>query len=147
MVWGAFSFNGTSELYFVSGSLDGESYTGVLDETLIPYIRRKHRNYEYFQQDNATCHTSRVAKRYFARKNINLMTWPANSPDLNPIENLWGILKVKVAKRCPETLNELKTILKEEWENISLETLHNLVNSMPNRLEELKAKKGAKINY
>ena len=75
------------------------------------------------------------------------MDWPANSPDLSPIENLWGFLKVKVAKRSPATVSDLKMILKEECENISVEYLQSLVRSMPKRLQELKIKNGNKINY
>lgn len=140
MVWGAFSFYGSSELHLVDGILNGVGYTGVLDSTLEPFILQKHRNYEYFQQDNAPCHTCRHAKEYFAQKKIEILTWPANSPDLNPIENLWGILKIKVARRCPKTKNELKSILNEEWKKITDEIRHNLVNSMPKRLEKLRQK-------
>ena len=82
-----------------------------------------------------------------SREKIDILTWPANSPDLNPIENLWGILKVKVARRCPKTKNELKSILIEKWKKITDEIRHNLVNSMPKRLEKLKQKNGMKIDH
>ena len=147
MVWGAISINGKSKLHFVEGIMNSAKYTGVIDHVLIPFIRKYHDNSVIFQQDNAPCHVSKVSKAFLTEKKIEIMDWPANSPDLSPIENLWGFLKVKVAKRSPATVSDLKMILKEEWENISLEYLQSLVRSMPKRLQELKIKNGNKINY
>ncbi len=60
--------------------------------------------------------------------------WPACSPDLSPIENVWRILKRKMRQRRPRTVAHLKTCLQEEWDKITPETLHHLVSSVPKRL-------------
>ena len=73
------------------------------------------------------------------------MEWPACSPDLNPIENLWGILKRKVAKRNPESFENLKQIVISEWNDIPLSTLQNLISDMPIRLGELDGQKFNRI--
>ena len=83
-----------------------------------------------FQQDNASCHVSKDAKAYFSRKNINILDWPANSPDLNPIENLWAILKYNVAKRTPINKKQLISFILEEWDKIPMQIIHNLFDSM-----------------
>lgn len=147
MVWGAISAAGKSKLFVVKGIMNSVKYTGVIDHVLQPFIRKYHDDSVIFQQDNAPCHVSRASKEHFAKKNIQIMEWPPNSPDLNPIENLWGYLKLKVAKRSPKTILDLENVLKEEWSNLTLKYLQSLVRSMPKRLEELKAKKGGKINY
>jgi DDE superfamily endonuclease len=62
---------------------------------------------------------------------------PSNSPDLNPIENLWGLVKKNVEKRKPQKLKDLEEFIIEEWEVISVEVISNLVNSMRRRCEEV----------
>ena len=66
------------------------------------------------------------------------MYWPSNSPDLNPIENVWGYLKSKVYKRMAKNLTELESFLLEEWENIPDELFETLYQSMPRRMADLK---------
>ena len=63
------------------------------------------------------------------------MDWPSSSPDINPIENLWGLVKRNVEKRKPRNLEDLKVFMVEEWEKIPQETIKNLINSMKNRYE------------
>ena len=74
---------------------------------------------------------------WLQKKNINVLTWPSSSPDINPIENLWAIVKNKVNKRKPKNLKELKDIFIEEWKNIPLQVLQNLVSSMESRCEKI----------
>ena len=71
-----------------------------------------------YQQDNAPIHTSRATKEWLRTNKIATIDWPANSPDLNPIENIWKLLKDNIQKHedFPRTVNELKIALREEWE-------------------------------
>ena len=71
-----------------------------------------------FQQDNDPKHTSRIAKRFFLEKNIKTLDWPAMSPDMNPIENLWDLIKVRVASKQPKNIRELKSKIVEVWNEI-----------------------------
>jgi transposase len=77
------------------------------------------------------------------------MKWPSKSPDLNPIENLWGILVRRVYKngRQYNSVSELKAAIRNEWSKIGLETLRNLINSVPNRVFEVIFKKGGHTKY
>ena len=145
MVWGAFSHKGKSKLFLVEGTLSGQGYVDLLTSHLLPFIRKYHRNNAIFQQDNASIHTCRLANQFFSESDLQVMEWPACSPDLNPIENLWGILKRKVAKQNPESFEDLKQIVISEWNDIPLSTLQNLISDMPIRLAELDEQKFNRI--
>ena len=82
---------------------------------------------DIFKQDNASVHTAGCVKQFLDEKKITVLERPANSPVLNPIENLWGILEIAVAKRFPKSKQELILCSKEEWESIAQETLENLI--------------------
>lgn len=76
------------------------------------------------------------------------MEWPGNSPDLNPIENLWYIIKVQVRQKRPRTITELDQCIQTVWyEEISKQTLENLIASMANRIKEVIKQKGGATKY
>ena len=75
------------------------------------------------------------------------LDWPSRSPDLSPIENLWGELKRNVRKRFPQSLDELEEFIIQEWENISDQKVQNYCESFENRLKCVIATKGEKIDY
>jgi len=75
-------------------------------------------------QDGAPCHRSKVAKTFLAKNRIKALDWPDNSPDLNPIQNLWTNMKTKVAEKHPSSAKDLAKVIKEVWvEEISQEIL------------------------
>jgi transposase len=145
MVWAAFCANAKTPMCFISTKMNSEKYTDLLEEVLIPFLEENF----IFQQDNASIHVSGPTRQWFQQKNIELLEWPAYSPDLNPIENLWGILAREVYKHGRQfaTVAELKIKIKDAWEGIQCATLENLVMSMPNRIFSVISKNGGHTKY
>lgn len=102
-----------------------------------------------FQQDNAAIHNSRVTREWLAAKNIEVLKCPACSPDLKPIEKLWGIILRQVYRNGKQfqTTEDLKQRIWDVWNDISPEILQNLITSMPNHLFEVILKDGGHTHY
>ena len=100
-----------------------------------------------FQHDNDPKHTSLLAKNYLQKSKVKVIDRPAQSPDLNPIKNLWGELKQRVHARKPSNLKELEDYAKEEWASIPKEMCFKLVQNYPKRLQEVINQKGHTIDY
>ncbi len=100
-----------------------------------------------FQQDLAPAHTAKGTKSWFNDHGVTVLDWPANSPDLNPRENLWGIVKRKMRDTRPNNADELKATVKETWASIPPQQCHKLITSMPRRIEAVIKAKGAPTKY
>lgn len=149
MIWAGFSKAGKTRLEFVQETMNSSLYTNVLERSLIPYINEHHPIQHTFQQDNAACHRSKLTKQWLSDNQITVMEWPALSPDLNPIENLWGMLTRKVysGSKQFEDLNSLKIAISEAWNGIQPEELEKLIASMHNRAKLVLKSDGNTINY
>ena len=88
-------------------------------------------------------------KDWFSATEIDVMEWPAYSPDLNPIENIWGVLARKVYKsgRQFETVSSLVDCIKSSWAEIDLSTINSVIQSMPKRCLKVIQAKGGRIKY
>ncbi len=100
-----------------------------------------------FQHDSDLKHTAKATKELLKKKPIKVMEWPSQFPDLNPIENLWRELKLRVSKRQLRNLNDLERTCKEEWTKIPPEMCANLVTSYKKRLTSVLANKGLCTKY
>jgi len=153
-VWGAFSANGPIGFVLFTETMNAQKYCEILEQHLFPNASRAGPRWR-FQHDNAPMHTASVTRCLLETHKTRVIDWPANSPDLNPIENLWSILKNKVERQVNFHLTrtrslsneEFRSIIKTEWEGIDKSVLLNLANSMQKRITQLLERKGNKINY
>lgn len=99
------------------------------------------------QQDLASPHTSVLTKNWFRQSNIQVLPWPPNSPDINPIENLWGIMKKKLKENSPSSKTALVARIKSIWANIDRNVCKHLVYSMQDRLYAVIKAKGDATKY
>ncbi|KAG3111215.1 hypothetical protein PI124_g9692 [Phytophthora idaei] len=136
MVWAGMSAHGKTDIAILEGRQDSACYTHTLDNYLAPYIENLREDHgicnPIFQQDNASIHESRFAKAHIEAMGINKVNWPAKSPDLNPIENVWGQLAWSVYEggRQFDTKAELKAQIIRSWKDIKQSYLRDLVNSI-----------------
>lgn len=150
MVWGCFTKYGLGPLVRLEGRVKAKDYIVVLNENLIPYIDTlEHKDSVIFQEDNAPIHKANVVKNWKEEINLISLPWPAQSPDMNPIEHLWDVLERKIWAHIPLPKNkeELWQIIQEEWYSIDIQTLQNLVDSMPNRIAAVIQSKGNPTKY
>ncbi len=144
MIWAAIGYNYKSHLIFCPNKVDAIAYREIIRQScMIEDLNGKIGEGEWiFQQDGAKPHTASTTIRFLRKRMTLLDNWPANSPDINPIEHLWSILKVKLQEAGPKTLNALKSSLKEIWDSIPMEVINNLVLSFRTRLILLSYAKG-----
>ncbi len=134
MLWGYFSAKGPGRLICVKERMNGAMYREILSENLLPSARAlKMKRGWVFQHDNDPKHTARATKEWLCKKHFKVLEWPSQSPDLNPIENLWRELKVRVAQRQPQNITALEEICMEEWAKIPATVCENLVKTYRKR--------------
>lgn len=149
MIWAAFRGNTKTPICKITHKMNSIAYTELLEMVLIPFTEEIEDDNFIYQHDNAAVHASKYTKQWLHQKDIRVLTWPACSPDLNPIENLWGILARKVYGNCKQynSIKELWNAVNEAWESIEKETLQTLILSMPNRIFYVIRRNGNYTNY
>ncbi len=142
MVWGCISAYGMGSLHVLEGTMNAEMYIKVLEQHMLPSRWRLFQGRPcVFQQDNAKPHTAAITTACLRSRRVRVLNWPACSPDLSPIENIWCILKRKIRQRRPQTLQQLETYIRQEWDQIPTPKLQKFINSKPRRLQTVFEKK------
>ena len=116
--WACFSAKGRGSLFLFEENLVKEIYLTILEDHLLPYATKQFPNGFVFQDDNDPKHRAKVVEAWKKEQNVSTLYWPPNSPDLNPMENLWAIWNREVQKRQPTTKEALKKVVREEWAKI-----------------------------
>jgi len=147
-LWGCICAEGLGHAELYAGSLDSIRHRDILRHSLIKSFRQFYPSGPWnFQQDNVRFHTTPETVTYLHERGVTLIEWPPWSPDLNPIENLWNVLKARVYARFPQSMEEMEAVIREEWADIDLKFISRICRSMPQRLQLLLDNNGHKISY
>ena len=135
MVWGCMTMKGIGHLTKIEGNMNAELYCEILCNELMNSLEYHDLNVGnvIFQQDNDPKHTSKKAKECLEELGLNVLEWPAQSLDLNPIEHLWGHLKwcLNAWLTQPTGMLDLWERVEVKWEGIPLDVKQKLIDSMP----------------
>ena len=149
MVWAGIWASGKTQIAFLDGRQDSACYIWTLSEYLLPSAHLAFGINFKFQHDNASIHRSAETKKFLAKQNVRFLDWPAKSPDLNPIENVWGYLTrcVYAEGKQYNSVTKLKAAIIREWSQMDHAYLTKLVGSMKTRCLKVVKANGCKINY
>ena len=154
MVWGCFWGGGVGPLVTLQGNIDQDKYVSCLAENFLPWFEKlsnRTNSHFLFQEDGAPCHTGAYASWYKKEKGLidRFDFWPAQSPDLNPIEHIWAHIALKIRKNQGVICNpkDLEAFIHKTWLDIPLDFLANLIASMPDRCRAVIANNGGSTRY
>lgn len=142
-VWGAIGVGFRFLVVLPAGSVTAASYI----KTLEGFVRALPAGHKFWlQQDGAPAHSAKTTQKWLATKKLPLVTgWPPNSPDLSPIENLWGMLVDEVSRKAPSTKEELARAVKAAFDEMPQENIDDLVRSFSGRLRKCVDCSGGKV--
>jgi len=151
MIWGCMTAYGPGYMCQIERTLDQNLYISILDDYLLPTLRwYKLRSRDVvFQQDNDPKHNAKSVQEWLGRKKFEKLVWPAQSPDINPIEHLWAIIKRQLNEyeTPPNGMRQLWERIQKIWWNIDKDICINLIKSMLDRIEAVLKAKGKWIDY
>lgn len=159
MFWAAFGWGLRSNLVVMlgdpnsaRGGVTAQRYLEVIEEYLPTVLEHD----SIFMQDNAPIHRARIIQDWFRDMGVILVDWPPYSPDLNPIENLWKMLKERIIELYPEleimrdnetTKQLLIRAAQEAWDDLEPQLLNKLASEMQKRVDAVKAANGWYTKY
>ena len=146
--WGCMSSSGVGNLVFITGNMTGEMYRDILQKNLFESVKKLKLGKDWvMQHDNDPKHRAHIVTNWLDRENVERLKWPPFSPDLNPIEHIWDEVERRMKKERPKNETELKQALLRVWQGIGQDVTKKLVNSVPNRLNEVIRMNGYPTRY
>ncbi|CEG76926.1 hypothetical protein RMATCC62417_11752 [Rhizopus microsporus] len=149
MVWGAIAGGKKSKLVFMKKGMrtSADFINQVYEPVLLDF--NKSLDIPVLMKDGTPIHRVKIAAEWREAKGIKKMSWPAQSPDLNPIENLWSIMKKRVNAVYPYTKSQqvVEVVLESVWREFTPEAINKLIDSMPRRVKDVIEARGGPTKY
>jgi transposase len=133
------------KIHIFKENMNSDIYIDILKENLLAFY--KNNPNLIFQDDNDPKHRSHKTIEWKKNNNINNLDWPANSPDLNPIENIWAILKTEIGKLFPKNVDEFTNSITIARNNIDKKIIDKTIDSLPARIAKVIEANGGSIDY
>ena len=133
-VWGGINYYGKLSLHLFYENLNSNKYIKILEDALSEMNEINREEKIYLQMDNAKIHWTLDALKFYSENNITVVDWPAYSPDLNPIENIWAYIKSRLSGKRFVSIKQLETELIKIWESISQEQISKTCESIFERI-------------
>ena len=148
--WDAISGQGVGPLFIIPHNthMNAASFKSVMEEVMIPYYHSLS-GHNIFQQDGARYHTAHSVLSFLKDQGVEVMKWPPQSPDLNPIEAVWNMLNISIDKQMKDThsYQELERVVQEEWKKLDVRKIPSCIDSMPSRCKNVIKNKGGYSGY
>ena len=145
LIWACMSSKGPGKLAVFKTAVNSQTYIDILDHFLIPSIDNAFGDEDaVFQNDNVSCHREKCVRNFLVDRQIATMDWPANSPILNPIENMWQKLKKLLQAKSPLCKEDPIIAIRKCWKEINIDYCQSLITSVLARIKAvIKARGGA----
>lgn len=154
MAWACMASSGTGSFIFIddvthdgSSKMNSEVYRNILSANLKKDATKLIGRSFIMQQDNDPKHTAKTTKEFIRGKKWKVLDWPSQSPDLNPIEHAFYLLKRRLKGVTPQNKQQLKEAVVKAWKSITKEECKSLVMSMGHRLDAVIESKGFATKY
>ncbi|KAK5975268.1 Transposable element Tcb2 transposase [Trichostrongylus colubriformis] len=146
-IWGGISVRGATRLAILPGNcrIDSELYCRIIERCYIPFKSKVYNGFCRLVQDNAPPHKSRYTSDKFKNWGVDTLAWPAESPDLNPIELIWGNMKKMIRKQGIGNLDALKVAIAQYWDTLTPEICSRYVAGIRKRMERVVEQEGRNI--
>ncbi|GFX89461.1 transposable element Tcb1 transposase [Trichonephila clavipes] len=148
MVWGGIGYHSRTPSVRIAGTLNSQCYISeVLEPVVLPYLQGLAT--AIFQKDNARPHVARIVQRFFVHRQIELLPWPARSPELSPLENMWSMVVQRLTQITPPaaTPDQLWQRVEAAWSAVPQEHIQSLFESMPRRVAAVISNNGGYSGY
>lgn len=147
--WGCFTSRGFGHLFLFNDNLTADLMTIIYSDALLPTAQQYFGEHGHWilQEDNDPKHTAHLSRTFKDDHDIQVLDWPSNSADLNPIENVWSVMKNKMRGYDTSTLSLLQFAISSIWENLAEEMILNLFSSMQTRLQQCIDLDGRRTRY